>query len=52
VERGLLQTSCCSAQRERSEQRQPELLLLPTGAGARPGKEMSRICSGYRITWL
>jgi hypothetical protein len=44
---------CSSAQRERSVQRQPELLLLlPAGAAARPGKEMSRKCSGYRITWL
>jgi hypothetical protein len=32
------------AQRERSEQRQSELLLPPAGAVARPGKEMSRKC--------
>jgi len=42
MERGLLLTSCCSsAQRERSEQGQPELLLLPARAAARLGKEMS-----------
>jgi len=53
MERGLFLTSCCSsAQRERSEQGQPELLLLPAGAAARLGKEMRRRCSGYRIVWL
>ena len=39
-------------QRERSEQERPELLLLPAGAVARLGKEMSRRCSGYRIVRL
>ena len=53
MERGLLQTSCCSpAQRERSEQGQLELLLLPARAAARLGKKMSRRCSGYRTVWL
>ena len=49
--RGLLQTSS-SAQRERSEQERPELLLLSVGAVARLGKEMSRRCSAYRIVRL
>ena len=44
--RGLLQ------QRERSEQERPKLLLLPAGAVARLGKEMSRRCSGYMIVRL
>jgi hypothetical protein len=34
------------------EQGQPELLLLPAGAAARPGKEMSKRCLGYKIIWL
>ena len=38
-----------SAQRERSEQERPELLLLPAGAVVRLGKEMSRRCSGYKM---
>ena len=50
VGRGLLQTS--SAQRERSEQERPELLLLPAGAVARLEKEMSRRYSGYMIVRL
>ena len=41
-----------AAQRERSEQERPELLLLPAGVVARLGKEMSRRCSGYRIVRL
>ena len=51
--RGLLQTSYCSfAQRKRSEQERPELLLLLAGAVARMGKKMSRRCSGYKILRL
>jgi len=41
-----------AAQRERSEQERPELLLLLAGAVARLGKKMSRRCSGYRIIRL
>ena len=45
--------SCCSsAQRERSEQERPELLLLLAGVVARLGKKMSKRCSGYRIIRL
>ena len=51
MERGLLLTSCWPSP-EKSEQVQPELLLLPAGAAVRPEKEMSRRCSGYRILWL
>jgi hypothetical protein len=43
--------------KKRSEQGQPEVLLLPTGAAARLQMEwlqkvMSRRISGYRIVWL
>ena len=39
------------AQRGRSEQERPELLLA-VGAVVWLGEEMSRRCSGYRIIWL
>jgi hypothetical protein len=38
-------------QERRDEQEQP-VFLLPAEGGERRGKEMSRRCLGYRITWL
>jgi hypothetical protein len=55
VERELPLMSCCSSEQGRSEQRQPELLLLIGAAArleARLEKGLSRRCSGYRIIRL
>ena len=51
---GLLrgERAASDAQRERSEQERPELLLLLAGAVARLEKKICRRCSSYRIIWL